>query len=88
MKIVKLVSCRGEVCPTLSDYERFRNWAKILKTARYALHHQTVYAAWGFDVETRMMSSLVLIGGESDEEKKIWVRKVLSLSRYVVRGDN
>lgn len=75
MKFVELTFLNGEFFPSLSYYDRLQKTIKISETGAYLLHDQKVYTAHAFGAERKMIKSVVLVRGESDEKKKIRVGK-------------
>lgn len=51
------------------------------------MHEGRAFAGREFNTERYVSSGFVIIRGESAEVEEIWVGKVLSLSRFSVKGD-
>lgn len=73
------------LCPMLSKCKRSRSRMKTSETAGYVLHEHRESVMHALGAGRTMVSSPLLIRGESDEDEEMWVGEVLMLSRFVLK---
>lgn len=84
---VKPGSMHGELRPSLKDYDHAANQIMISRIEDCEMHEQIVYASRKFGDERKMLNSFVIIRGEGDEKKELWVAKALPSCRCSVNRD-
>lgn len=77
----------GGSCPTLKSSHRAANKSEFLRTGDCETHKQRVLTNPESAAETKLLNTSVILGGEGDEKKDIYVAKVLLLCLYFVKGD-
>lgn len=84
MKFVKPGSVSTEFCLPLGGYDKSQNKIKFFETERCALHEQRLHVTHDFVLERNAVSTSLLIRGEGEKEKEIWVANVVLLLSCVV----
>lgn len=71
----------------MNDCDSLQSRVTFPETDAYALQEQKMNAAHEFGSEKRMMNSVALIEGDSEEDEEVWLEEVLFLFRHVTGGD-